>query len=494
VIDLPRLPDGVLASLPPAVRAHIEALEAIAALVSELRERVVAQEARIAELEARLRQDSNTSSRPPSSDPPGTQAQRRSPGPSGAKGKRRRGGQPGHPGHHRLVLDAGRVDRVVGVAPPCCRGCGAALPAEAGADDPADERVQVVELPPLRAEVTEYRLAARRCPACDTLTRAERPAAARHGHFGPRLQAVGALLVGRYRLSRREAVACLGELGQVELSLGALASLEQGTSAALAPVVDEVAVAVRRAPVANLDETGWWQGSRRAWLWTMVTDRMTVFRLDPSRGKAVVQALLGPAWVGIVGSDRYAAYRHLPLEQRQLCWAHLIREFRRIAEFNQHQRPLGERLLAISHQVFAAWSRYHNGTIDHERLQAELGPVQARLRRALAAGRTKRHAAVAGALCGQLVDAWPALWTFARIDGVEPTNNAAERALRPAVLWRKGSFGTQSERGSRFVERMLTVVATCKQQGRALLDFLVDAITAARLGLPPPSLLPVPTA
>jgi len=480
---LPRPPEEDLAGLPAAVVAYLGALEAL----------VVAHEARIAALEARLRQDSNTSSRPPSSDPPKTQEQRRAAPPAACEGgeRRRRGGQPGHPGHHRELLGEERVDRLVLVTPDACRGCGAALSAGGRTEDPADARVQVVELPPVRAEVTEYRLAARQCGSCGTITRAGRPVEAGVGAFGPRLQAVAALLVGRYRLSRREAVACLAELGQVELSVGALAHLEQATSTALAPVVEDVATAVRQAAVANLDETGWWQGNTRAWLWTMVTETLTLFRLDPHRSKAVAQALLGSDWTGIVGSDRYSAYRYLPLAQRQLCWAHLIREFRKLAAYNQHQRPLGERLLEITARIFAAWYRFRAEAIDRPTLLVELVPLQAELRRALEDGLDPPHAVVAGALCGNLLDAWPALWTFAHVAGVEPTNNVAERALRPAVLWRKGSFGTQSADGSRFVERIMTVAASCKQQGRGLLDFLVTAITAARLGLPPPSLLPV---
>jgi transposase len=484
VSELPRPPEELLAQTPPAVRAYLEVLEA----------RSVEQEARIAALEARLRQDSTTSSRPPSSDPPGTQAQRRAPPPSsGGEQGRRPGGQPGHPGHHRSLVPEERVDRLVIVEPERCRGCGTALSPATGGGDPADERVQVVELPPVRAEVTEYRLAARRCGACGTVTRAARPAAAGGGSFGPRLQAVAGLLVGRYRLSRREAVQCLAELGEVELSLGAVARLEQATSTALAPIIDEVAAAVRGAAAANLDETGWWQGRRRTWLWTMVTDTATLFRLAPSRGGAVVRELLGPDWTGIVGSDRWSAYRWLPLEQRQLCWAHLVREFRKLATYNRHQAPLGARLLGISKRVFAQWDRFRAEAIDRPTLQRELAPLEAELRRALEDGQRAPHAVVAGGLCANLLELWPALWTFAHVDGVAPTNNAAERALRPAVLWRKGSFGSQSEDGSRFVERLLTIAATCKQQGRGLLDFLVRAITAARLGLPPPALVPVPT-
>ena len=283
--EVPRPPEELLAGLPAAARAYIEAVEAAVASL----------QARVAELEARLRQDSSTSSRPPSSDPPGTQAQRRAPAPPPAGGeggeRPRRGGQPGHPGHHRALLPEARVDRCVRVTPGACRGCGALLAVEAGAGDPAEERLQVVELPPVRAEVTEYRLAARRCGACGTVTRAARPAEAGRGSFGRRLQAV----------------AVLAGVGEGGVSVGALAGGEQAPSAQLVLVVDEVAEAVRRAAVANLDETGWWQGQTRAWLWTAVTDTLTLFRLDPSRSKAVVQALLGPDWAGIVGSDRYSA-------------------------------------------------------------------------------------------------------------------------------------------------------------------------------------------
>lgn len=318
MIALERPPEELLAQTPPVVRAYLEALEALEAVVTSLA-------ARVADLEARLGQDSRTSSRPPSSDPPKTQAQRRAPpAPAAdAAGERRRpGGQPGHPGHHRALIAAERVDRVVVVAPANCRGCGAGLVAEPRASDPAAERLQTVELPPLRAVVTEYQLTARQCEQCGVVTRATRPVEAGTGSFAPRLQGVATLLVGRYRLRRREAVACLAELGEVELSVGAVAHLEQATSAALAPVVDEVAAAVRQAAMANLDETGWWEGRKRAWLWTAVTDTLTLFRLDRSRSRAVAQALLGPDWSGIVGSDRYAAYQYLPLEQRQFCWAH----------------------------------------------------------------------------------------------------------------------------------------------------------------------------
>jgi transposase len=384
------------------------------------------------------------------------------------------------------------VDRVVLAIPPACGQCGAGLPATAGPADPADVRDQVVELPPVQAQVTEYRLAARHCPACGHLTRAARPADAPRGVVGPRLAAAGALLTGRYRLSKREAAQCLADLFGAELAVGTVSAIEQTVSAALAPIVDEARAAVQAAAVANMDETSWRQGRRRAWLWTVVTALVTVFHIDPSRGGQVVRSLLGPAWAGIVGSDRFAAYRGLALPQRQICWAHLKRDFQKLVDWGPGPRPAGERLLACHAQVFELWHRFRAGELDRAALVLAVGRTAAELRAVLEDGAARGHPA-AQPLCRDLLALWPALWTFVLVEGVEPTNNAAEQALRPAVLWRKGSFGTHSDAGSRFAERILTVSASCRQQGRHLFAFLVAAVTAAHLGRPHPSLLPATT-
>jgi transposase len=300
------------------------------------------------------------------------------------------------------------------------------------------------------------------------------------------------LLSGRYRLSKREAAACVGDLSGVALSVGAVSRLEQHMSAALGPVVSEVAAAVQTAEVANVDETSWREGRQRAWLWVVVTAALTLFQLDRSRGGAVARALLGPLWTGVLGSDRGTMYNWYASERRQVCWAHLKRDFRKLVDFSPTSRPVGKALLAIEAAVFTAWHRFRSGETDRAGLQAELAPQQAAMRKVLeeaAAGPDGQSAGV----CGALLKLWPALWTFVTVEGVEPTNNAAERALRPAVLWRKGSFGCHSAEGSRYVERILTVSATCRQQGRPLFDFLVAALQAARQATPPPSLLTSPT-
>jgi transposase len=445
---------------------------------------ILAQRERIRELEARLGQTSANSSRPPSSDPPQAPARPKAP-PSG----RKRGGQPGHRGTYRALLPVEQVDEIVAVVPEHCRQCQQPFPESASRRPGRVWRHQVVEILPLAVRVTEYQMTVRRCPHCGKRTRAALPAGVSRRPFGLRLTAVIALLSGRYRLSRREVRQLLHDLWAVKLSLGAVVRQEQAQSAALAPVVEEARAAVQQAAAVNLDETGWRQEQQRAWLWTAVTAALTVFRIDRRRGRAVVEALLGADYAGVVGSDRWSAYRRFPAEQRALCWAHLKRDFQALVDRGSEAEPIGRWGLAEIKRLFALWHRFGASEFDRPELRRRLIPLQARLGRLLRRGQENPDRKTA-ALCRDLTKWWPALWTFARVDGVEPTNNGAERALRPAVLWRKGSFGSDSEAGTRFAERLLTVVASCRQQGRPLVDFLVAAVEAALRGSSPPSLLP----
>lgn len=467
-------------ALPPEAQAYLAALAAENAL---LRSQVATLTAQVAALTARLGETSANSSRPPSSDPPGKRSVPQTPG------GRRPGGQPGHPGHGRALLEAGQVDQIVDRVPTACRSCGGVLPAVGAADDPAPVRHQVWELPPVAVVVTEYRLAARRCAGCGQTTRAALPVGVTADGCGPRLTAVSAMLSGRYRLSKRETAACLGDVFGAAVSVGTVSALEQTVSAALAPVVAAAASAVQQEPVVNLDETPWREARRRVWLWTVVAAGLTLFQIHASRGGAVARTLLGAAWSGIVGSDRGTMYSWLARERRQVCWAHLKRNFQKLVDWGPGPRPVGEQLLAIEAEVFRHWHRFRAGELDRAGLGVALAPVQAAMTEALRVGATTGHP-VAQSLCRALQGLEPALWTFVTVPGVEPTNNRAEQALRPAVLWRKGSFGTHSPAGSRFVERMLTVTASCRQQDRPLLAFLADAVSAARTGALPPSLLP----
>src|SRR5829696_1658462 len=424
---------------------------------------IVAQRERIRELEARLGQNSWNSSRPASTDPPQAPPRPKAP-PTG----RKRGGQPGHRGTYRALLPVEQVDAVVTVTPEICRHCGQALPEATGRRRGRVWRHQVVELLPLAVRVTEYQMAVRRCPACGQRTRADLPPGVPRRPFGARLTAVVALLSGRYRLSRREVRQLLQDLWAVRVSLGAVVRQEQAQSAALAPVVEEARAAVQQAAVVNMDETGWRQEQQRAWLWVVVTPQLTVFCIDRSRGGAMVEALLGCAFSGVVGSDRWSAYSRFPAERRALCYGHLKRDFQALVDRGGDAEPIGRWGLAEIERLFAQWHRFRAGEFSRPESWRRLIPLQARLGRLLRRGQESPDRKAA-ALSRELSKWWRALWTFARVEGVEPTNNVAERALRPAVLWRKGSYGSDSEAGSRYAERLLTVAATCWQQGRSLL-------------------------
>jgi transposase len=447
---------------------------------------ILAQRERIRDLEAQLGQNSANSSRPPSSDPPQAPGRPKAP-PSG----RKRGGQPGHRGACRAMLPAEQVDEIVAVEPECCRHCEQPFPAAAPRRRARVWRHQVVELLPLAVRVTEYQMDVRRGRTCGRRTRACLPPGVPRRPFGARLTAVIAPLSGRYRLSRREVRQLLQDLWAVQVSLGAVVRQEQVQSAALEPAVAEARAAVQAATVANIDETGWREDKQRAWLWTAVTAELTVFLIEPSRGRVAVERLLGATFTGVVGSDRWSAYSRLPAERRALCYAHLKRDFQNLVDRGGEAEPIGRWGLAEIERLFALWHRFRAGEFDRQERRRRLVPLQARLGRLLRRGQENPDRK-AVALCRELSKWWAALWTIARVEAVEPTNNVSERALRPAVLWRKGCFGSASESGSRIAERLLMVVASCRQQGRPLLAFLVAAGEAVLWGRPSPSLFPPP--
>jgi transposase len=301
---LRRTPD-LWAAVPMAEPASL--LEPMATLQREnaaLRAENAALRERIRELEGQLGQTSANSSRPPSSHRPQAPARPKAP-PSG----RTRGGQPGHRGAFRALLPVEQVDEGVVVVPERCRHCQQPLPDLAARHRTRVWRHQVVELLPLAVRVTEYQMAARRCARCGKRTRADLPAGVPRRPFGARLTAVVALLSGRYRLSRREVRQLLRDLWAVRVSLGAVVRQEQAQSAALAPIVEEARAAVQQAAVVNLDETGWRQEQQRAWLWTVVTTELTVFLINRSRGGAAIDVLPGAEFAGVVGSDRWSAYK-----------------------------------------------------------------------------------------------------------------------------------------------------------------------------------------
>lgn len=442
---------------------------------------------KIAALEARLNQTSQNSSKPPSSDPPSAPpAQPRTP-----RGKPRpKGAQVGHPDQQRDLLPEAEVDQVVPVHPTCCPHCHDMLPATLR---PVclPTRQQVWKLPEVRPTVIEYQYLTVCCPGCGSLATGTRPVDAPPGAFCPRVVALIALLHGRYRISDRELVALLQMVWQLPISLGSVAQLQQVASAALAPAHAEVQQAVEEADQVNADETSWREGSRKPWLWVAVTAVATLFLLQYGRGKRELRALLGATFAGLVTSDRLSAYNSLEPQRRQLCWAHLVRNLRGRAEAVGRWQADAQALLALAEEVLVIWACYREGALDRKTMQGMIQAIQQAMWVIVVAVREQTH--TLGSLCADLVPRWAALWTFLHVEGLEPTNNAAERALRPAVLWRRSCYGTQSTGGSRFVERMLTVSATCQQQHRPLLPYLVDAITAYWANQPAPKLLPSAT-
>ena len=465
-MDSPGLPPELLAGLPPAV------IEFIRALLAEN----AALKARVAELEARLGQNSTNSSKPPSSDPPAVKR-----APPKAKSGKKAGGQPGHPKHERALLD--RPDHIRDCKPAACRRCARPL----AGDDPEPLRHQVTELPPVAPVVTEYRRHRLTCPGCGATTCGDLPAGVA-GQDGPRLRAACALLTGAFRLSKAKAARLLTDLFGVPLCAAQVCATEAAVGDQLQPAVDALLTAARQHP-ANVDETG--MGTGR-WLWVMVTAVATVFRIAGGRTKAAFLDLVGAAYRHVVTSDRYASYDHLPDWRHQVCWSHLRRDFQAMIDRKNAGSGVGEELLALSDDLFGLWRRVRDGTLTHLRFAGKMHAgrdFRARFRAALERGAVCGCAKTAGT-CRELLDREVSLFVFAFRAGVEPTNNAAERAVRHGVLWRKQSHGPRSAAGATYLANIWSVVETCRQHGRNAWGFLAACVEAADHGRPLPGLLP----
>ncbi|HEY4829145.1 MAG TPA: IS66 family transposase [Solirubrobacteraceae bacterium] len=464
--------------------------------ILELAARVEQVEDRLRRLEELARQDSRTSSRPPSMDPPKTRAQRRAEARAKAKelmrgegGRRQAGGQEGHPGAGRELKPEDQIDEIVDHYPQACGGCGHRFDGEQRRPGGRFGRHQVAELPPISVVVTEHRTHQLRCRHCRSRTSARLPDGVGGSVFGPRLQAAIVTLTARHRISRRGICELARDLFGVTLSTGSVDAVCQRASEALAGphchlqdwVLDQVAV--------HVDETGWrTRGEGRA-LWTATTPGATFLQIAEHCNREQFNALVGTNYAGIVISDRWNGFEHRDPNQRQVCWSHIDRDFRRHSEGLAEQKAFGEQGLELSRRVFAAWRAFKHSHHDRERLAAEIAPIQTDLRRLLEEAspksrRTRWHRRFAN----NLLKVWPALWTFLTVEGVEPTNNPAERALRAPVIHRKVSLGTQSKHGERFAERALSAAATCRLQSRSLFTYLSELLIAHARGDPFPAL------
>jgi transposase len=454
-----------------------------AALKEQLRQRdekIARLEAEIEDLRMQLRQNSQNSSKPPSSDPPWKKPTPKDP-PSG----RKPGGQKGHKGEYRQLWPAEEVDHFHDYpAPEQCRHCAHDLK---GVTPEEPIRMQVTELPEVKAVVHEHRAEVVCCPNCGKRNNGSFPKEVERP-FGPRLLATIALLSGAYRLSKRNVQGILSQLWKIPLSLGAVSNSEGVVAEALKQPMEEALAFVQQQPVVGADETGWKQGLCQAWLWVATTPLVSVFLIQTRRTAQAAQTLLGK-FSGVLTVDRFGGYRWFK-GLRQFCWAHLKRDFRAISEFEGPGQAIGKSLLEQTGQLFRLINLVRDGTMSVDVFQSDMKSVQARVEALLAEGRQSACKVTRGK-CKTLWKERHCLWTFVRWPLlVPPTNNQSEQDLRHAVILRKTSFRTQSDRGSRFIERMLTVVKSLKAQNRNVLDFLIAALETRNLGTPAPSLLP----
>ena len=421
--------EEVIARQPPKAQAIIRAL---LAEIAELR-------ARIEELERQVKGKTPQNS----SLPPSTQHPHARPQPPRHKSKKRRGGQPGHTKHERPLIPTEKGDDVQPLRPSECRRCGAKL----SGSDPEPLRHQVWEVPEIKPHVTEYQQHRLTCPCCGETTCAELPEGVPQGQSGPRLMAFTAILMAYFRQSKRRTAAFLATLLGQPCCPALTVKIQDQVTAAVWPSYEELAAELPVQEHLNIDETATQEANGKAWLWTFVA-------------------------------------------RLQWCWAHLKRDFQAMIDTgDKRAKWLGERLRAATCELFEHWADYRHGRISRAALVRRMGPLRRKVECLLLRGTQCGHAATRGT-CRELYEHRAWLWTFLHHEGVEPTNNAGERSLRHAVIWRKLSFGTQSARGSRFVETMLTGIETCRQQRRNVFAFVTAAVEAHLAHQSAPSLLP----
>ena len=453
-------------------------------------------QARVSQVEERLRQNSQNSSKPPSQDGFGKKAS-----PEQASPQKKRGGQAGHRGNQRKFYELSTGDVIENHVPEVCRKCGVELLGE----DPEPYRHQILEIPPLRPQITEHQLHQLNCGHCGTATRAKLPTGVGASQYGERLTATIALLSSDNYQSHSKVQTLLNRLFGIEISMASVNRLRHEVSEAVLLPVQAAQEFVQGSAFVHSDETSFSQGNgdgtnpegKKGWLWTLVSESVIVFEVALSRSSAIAKSLIGEDYSGIVISDRYSGYSWIDESHRQLCWAHIKRDLTAMSERTGVSQDIGLALLRRQKRLFRLWHHVRDGTLTRADFQVKVALLRRGFKAQLAAAvallsspREKTPLAKTLRTCQELLKWESALWTFVEHPGIEPTNNAAEQALRPAVIWRRLSFGSQSEAGSQFVARMLTVITTLKVQGRDVLEFLTQACKAARFGKPMPSLLP----
>jgi transposase len=446
-----------------------------------------AAEQRVKDLEERLAANATNSSLPPSANPKGA------PKPAARKPTgRKRGAQVGHKGHGRELIPVERVDEVVTHRPAVCERCRGSLDGAAGE---VVGRHQVAELPPRAVVVTEHQSVACRCPACGAVTRSVIPPEVRASVAGPRLAGAIGLLGGFVHGSRRAVRVVVADVLGCPIALGSINARERELSAALEGPYAELAGQVSWAKVKYVDETGWKQKGKDRWLFAAAARAASaaaaavVFRVDQARTQPALKALLRGKLRGVFCTDRAGIYDLIPLNRRGLCWAHLKRDFQRCLDRGGAGESIGRAGLDVCREVFGLWRDFRERKVTRAGLQAKVEPLRKATRELLKKGVALGVRKTSG-LCRGLLKREAALWNWATVPGLEPTNNLAERVLRPAVIWRKKCFGSDSLGGCVFVERVLSVIQTLRLRGQSMLEYLTAAVTAHRAGTPVPAIGP----
>jgi transposase len=453
-MDQPSAPDSATWPFPFSQQDWEQTPLAVQAYVHSLRDELTRLHEHGKALEARLTQNSTTSHRPPSSDSPYKKPRQRPP----TSPPRKAGGQPGHPGHRQVLLPPTTVREVR--PEPCA--CGNP---EFAMTSPYYTH-QVIELPPIKMEVTHWVLHQGWCPECGRWRQAQLPAEQTMG-YGPRFSALVGELAGTYGNGRRMVQTFCASVLQIPISLGAIQKVLDRVAHAIEPHYTAIATQARQAPVNYIDETPWFLTHTLQWLWVMVSDSVAFYMIHPRRSKEAFAALIDH-WAGMLVSDGYGVYQTW-VAHRQTCLAHLIRTARSLAE-RQHPE-----LAACGTWALAELQRLcHMATAPPT--GGEWRAWYARLCKLIDQYHDRHDDA--GRFARRLLREMDSLWVFLTQHGVEPTNNRAERALRCGVVWRKRSLGTASEKGSRWVERILSLRETCRLQAKSTYTVLAEALTS----------------
>lgn len=472
---------NVIESLKPAIEAISDnniktIINALFAIIDAQQNTIEAQLKEIEELKEKLNTNSDNSSKPPSTELFKSHKKN--------KNKKKRGGQPGHPGFTRNLLPENEVDHIEKHQPPEQCGCGGDIKVSTDYS-----RHQVHEIPLVKTVVTEHQLLYGCCKDCGKRHQAELPKGVPTGMLGPYLLALIATLTSDYKMSKRDITRFLMDFYSLSICIATVKRAEETVSAALANPVNEAKEYIKLQEIVNCDETSHAECGKKMWTWVAIASTVAVFLIASTRSKKVAKELLGVAFKGILGSDRYSAYLWIAANFRQICWAHLKRDFKKISERTGKSKWIGLRLLVYTNRMFHYWHKVRDGKITREQFKKLMEPIRHKVELLLIAGTQVENLKTQGT-CFAILKIKAALWTFIDKIGIEPTNNIAEQVLRKMVIWRKVSFGTWSVNGTLYLERVMTVVATCRLQNRSVYGFLRDAIQAHLGGKESPSLLP----